>query len=638
MPEEVPRPPRFPFSAVYGNGAAKTALLCAASNPAIKAVMVRGASGTAKTVLARAMPGVDPGREVVNVPLNVTEEMLFGTIDLEKAISTGRVEMGDSLLKRANGNYLYVDDADLFDNRLFTSLVDCVMEGRVLVERENISASYASDTTLIASMSSSRRTLGSRTMDCFDIVATMRRDPDDIAGGTEVARRNLDFADGLPASDAFAEEDAKLAGKVAKARELLPQVKISKARLKTIAQICKLLGVKGARGAISTARVAVTLAALDGRGRASDADVEYAALLCLDHRRTIRPRAEKKKPVALETGYNPLGGIKRFFHDDRGQNLEGSIRASINADAVEGSGGDLSALREDILAGDGMTEGVVVKVGEAFEAIDLLESEDSNGVLDGDDVAKRRFVESGDRKGKYIKARIPESGCPDVAFDATVRAAAPYQRSRHATGGYMAVILEKQDVREKVRQKNVSTTFFFVLDTSGSLLIRNRISKVKAAMKAMLETHYVKRDRVGLMTFNEKSIDVLLAPTRAVEQLESMVDGIEVGPGTPMSEALTKVYEYMRPYVTKHPDEKCHIVLVTDGKGTKPLEPGRDPIEESLEIARDVYIPNCDWIVIDTGLGFTKNDAPKEMAEALRGRFFLLDDIEKAEDAKGIWD
>ena len=197
--------------------------------------------------------------------------------------------------------------------------------------------------------------------------------------------------------------------------------------------------------------------------------------------------------------------------------------------------------------------------------------------------------------------------------------------------------LEKQDIREKVRQKQISSTFLFLLDTSGSLIIRNRMSKVKAAMISMLSTHYVKRDRVGLMTFNEESIDLILQPTRAVEQLEPIIDAIAVGQGTPLSAALIKVYEYMMPYTLKHPDEKCHIVLITDGKATQAMDSYKDPIKEALEISKMVNIPNSDWIVIDSGLGYTKNDIPKMLAENLHGKFFLLDDLEVKDDKPNIW-
>ncbi len=623
----------LPFSAIYGNGSAKTALLCAAVNPKIKGVLIKGLSGTGKTALARSVCCIDPGKKVVNVPLNVTDEQLFGAIDLELAISAGEVKLGESLLMRGNGNYVYLDDADLFDANVLTAMLNDVRDGKVCIERENVSASYECDTTVLASMNSNRKYIDKHVLDCFDICVTMRK-PEKSDACEEIIRRNLSFYDGAFPSEAdYIGSDAETAEAVKKARELLPEVHLAQKRMRDIARICNAIGVKGCRGAVSTAHTACALAALAGRKRVTDADVAQAALLCLEHRRTKRRvRKEKKQYNALSDGVNGIGGIKLFIHDERGGTAESRIVKGINDSDVTvsqvGSG-------EAFVKSDEVDD-VVSVIGDTFEAIDLLEAEDSNGSFSGDDVAKRRYVESRDRNGKYIKSRVPNSSYPDIAFDATVRAAAPYQRKRRAPGE-TGVKLEKHDIREKVRQKQVSSTFLFLLDTSGSLIIRNRMSKVKAAMISMLSTHYVKRDRVGLMTFNEESIELILQPTRAVEQLEPIIDAIAVGRGTPLSAALVKVYEYMMPYTLKHPDEKCHIVLITDGKATQAMDSYRDPIEEALDISRNVNIPNSDWIVIDSGLGYTKNDIPKTLAENLHGKFFLLDDLEVKDDKPNIW-
>ncbi len=625
----------FPFSAIVGNEMAKTAVLCAAVSPGIKAVLIRGLSGTGKTAIARSVPCIDPGRKVVNVPLNATGEQIFGAIDMEAAIATGKVEMAESLLNRADGNYIYMDDADLFDTSLLIQMLDSVHSGRVRVERENISAEYGCQTKLLASMNSTRRYLDRHVLDMFDISVSMRRQKDE-SRAEEIIRRALGLGDGNSKLEKlFAGDDEKISKEVAEARRRLPEVRIPKTQMRSIARICTSLGVKGCRGALSTAYAAAALCALDGRRMVSKKDTARAAVLCLGHRRTVMPKKKEKKEYnPLETGYNPLGGIRRFIKDEKGETEEAKIVKKMNeqTESVSKNSVDVGFIKSEDL------EDVVSEVGETFEAIDLLEAEESEGFRAGDDAAKRKYVETEDRNGKYIKSRIPRGTCTDIAFDATVRAAAPYQKSRHEADPTPGVKLEKQDLREKVRQKQVSSTFLFLLDTSGSLIIRNRMSKVKASIISMLETHYVKRDRVGLMTFNEEQIELVLAPTRAIEQLEPIINNIAVGQGTPLSEALIRVYEYMMPYTLKHGDERCHIVLITDGKSTLALDSSKDPIKESIEIAEQVRIPNADWIVIDTGLGFTKNDAPKDLAKALRGRFFLLDDLEKKEDTVDIWD
>lgn len=634
MPVEAVKPSRYPFTGIYGNGSAKTAVLCVCVNPHLKGLLIRGASGTAKTVLARSVCNIDPGRTIVNVPLNVTDEQLFGSIDLEAAIETGAVELGDSLLHRADGNFLYLDDADLFDPRTLTALMDAILDGNVRVERENISSSYRCQTTVIASVNSSRKYIDPHVMDCFDLCVTMRC-PENVEGREEIIRRNLSFEEGdFPEGENFLKNDAEYAVKVARAKALLPQVRLPKIRLEEIARLCKKLGVKGCRGAIATAETARAIAALEGRKSVCEDDAVRAAMLCLDHRRLIKNKHhEKKLYTALGSGENEFHYFVNHDKDEKAKQAKPQLVPATDAQVSPDSIVPMD------LAPPGTQElkidDVVSKVGQTFEAIDLIESEGGEFYA-GDEVAKRQYRISKDRRGQYIKARLSSSKNPDIAFDATVRAAAPYQIKRRAPGE-TGVKLEKQDLREKVREKHVTSTFLFLLDNSGSLIIRNRMTTVKAAIISMLKTHYVKRDRVGLMTFNEEHIDLALPPTRAVDQLSDIIDKLAVGQGTPLSEAFIKLNDYIVPYMLKHPDEQIHIVLLTDGKATVALDSSKDPVKEALGIAENLNIPGADWIVIDTGLGFTKCDTPKDLAKALRGKFFLLDDLKAEDKAAEVW-
>lgn len=124
----------FPFSAVHGMEDAKRAICCALVNPRLRTVLIRGGPGSAKTVLARAA-GPLSGKRVVNVPVNVTEEQLFGGMDVDATVREGRPVMQKGLLSRADGNILYVDDVNLMDQRILASLLDSAMSGRVVLER-----------------------------------------------------------------------------------------------------------------------------------------------------------------------------------------------------------------------------------------------------------------------------------------------------------------------------------------------------------------------------------------------------------------------------------------------------------------------------------------------------------------------
>ena len=612
----------MPFSAIAGNEAAKTAVLCMLVNPQIKSILVTGGVGTGKTALARSIASLDGSIPVLNAPVGITDDRLFGAIDIGKAVTGGEIELEPGLFSAADGGVICIDDIDLMDQRVSLLALENTVKGSVQLEREGLSTVFDCDVSVIATTSLARNRINRHLGDRFDIsVRMVRASPEEH----ERSLRNcLDMADGDPL-EMYREMDSRTMDRIRRARELLPSVRVLKKHRASIARICKTYGVSSYRGPISTARTAATLAALAGRKKTSDDDVILAAQLCLDHRRTIFGKKETKKkeePQNLMAAHN---GMKRFVHDDRGQNPETKIVKTMaeKKDIVEDLK-DAGKVRQD-------EEELEAKVGEKFETIDIMEAADSKGA-EADD-GRKKFFES--PWGQYTGFRIPRDECTDVAIDATIRAAAPHQRARGSTDG--RIIIEKQDLREKIRTKQSEQTFLFLLDTSGSLIIRNRMAKVKAAILSMLQIHYVKRDRVGLMTFNEDNMELVMSPTRAINELSRTIDGIKIGRGTPLSAAFMKCWNFIRGYRRKHPEEICHIIVITDGKSTKALDKDKDPCEEALEIAEHLHAENVDWIVIDSGLGSSKSEMPERLAEKLGGRFFLLDDLESDSAPKRFW-
>jgi magnesium chelatase subunit D len=102
----------------------------------------------------------------------------------------------------------------------------------------------------------------------------------------------------------------------------------------------------------------------------------------------------------------------------------------------------------------------------------------------------------------------------DLAFDATIRAAAPHQKTREKRG--VAITIEESDIREKVREMKVGSLLLFVVDASGSMGTR-LMTETKAAMISLLLDAYQRRDKVALVTFKGDSAEVLLPPTNSID-------------------------------------------------------------------------------------------------------------------------
>ncbi len=618
----------YPFSAVYGMEQTKKALMCAIANPHIKSVLIRGPSGTGKTLVGRSLGHIS-GKTIVNIPLNVTDEQLFGCLNVELAVKEGILSLEEGLLNRGDHNILYMDDINLFEHRIITGVVDSVLSGEVKIERENMSTSYKVDTILVATMNNSDSYLSLPILDHFDICVSADY-PDDPEGRREILRRSIEFDEDPEAfMERYSEEDRKVRDRIVRAKEILADAEPPENLLRTISEVCNKMGIDGHRGDLSAAYVAMTLAALDGRRTVDESDIVEASILSLNHRLKVVKgrRVDKKNKQARSTvGFNTDSKASKKLFNNKDDNIkigDTEKEQGLEPAAVAVEGEKVEGLKEP--------EDVITKIGETFKTIDLFEQDTAKAKGEASARGKRFQQKSKERSGRYVGSRVTEEKNPDLAFDATVRASAPYQIKRHReSDNDLAIIIEKQDIREKIRETRSSSTFLFAVDTSGSLIIRNRMVAVKGAILSLLKEHYIKKDRVGFLTFNEKAITMLMPPSREVEVIYKLLDDLAIGRKTPLSAALRYLSDYMSMYVKKRPNDDCYVVLVTDGGANIALDPSdktTDPLEEALDIAKKINLPTVKWIVIDSEKREDVEHKAKKFADALHARYYTLDDL-----------
>ncbi len=612
--------PGFPFSAVHGMEDAKRAVCCALVNPRLRTVLIRGGPGSAKTVLARAA-GPLSGKRVVNVPVNVTEEQLFGGMDVDATVREGRPVMQKGLLSRADGNILYVDDVNLMDQRVLASLLDCVMSGRVVLEREGISAEYDADVLLIATMNPSDSDMSSHMLDRFDLCAYS--DPlDDEEGRLEVLQRNASYQkDPEGFRESYRAEEDGLRAKMDRAREILPLVMISDDLLGVAVELSGKVLADGFRGDIAMVNAAMAIAAMNGRDEVMRKDLEEAAMICLAHRRNYVPEPPQP-PREQQEQQEPQDDRDESLDDrpeepDREDNRQADT-SNPPQESDEQEPPDMPDIRQ-------MLDDMMFEIGEQFRVIDYLDEKGRIIRRTSSRKGRRAMVESSDSTGRYARSRQPEGKATDIAFDATVRAAAPYQKGREHDG--LSIKIESQDIRQKVRERRSGCTIMFLVDASGSLGVRKRMAAVKGAVLSMLRDSYVKRDRIGLMAFRRDSAELILPPTRSVEYSYRKLQELPTGGKTPLGEALVTISDFMTSYSRSHPGEACYIVLITDGRANVPLRDGADANDEVRKLAEDMSIPQVKWIVIDASAGYVRFDNAEKLAMALEGTYFRLEDL-----------
>ncbi len=196
----------------------------------------------------------------------------------------------------------------------------------------------------------------------------------------------------------------------------------------------------------------------------------------------------------------------------------------------------------------------------------------------------RRSQTRTDRKrGRYIQSR-PSPGDPsDLAFDATLRAAAPHQKERKHEGG-PALALSPDDYRRKVRVRRAANLVLFVVDASWSMAVAERMQARKGAVMSLLTDAYQQRDRVGLVVFQKNDARVVLPPTNSVELARRALVDIPVGGKTPLSAGLQTAYEVITRELRQHPDLMPLMVLLTDGAGNVSTT-SLPPQEEAYRVA-----------------------------------------------------
>lgn len=615
----------YPFSAVLGMDDAKRAVLCSLVNERIRTVLIRGPAGMAKTTLARAIAGITE-KTVINIPLNTTEEQLFGGMDIESTLSEGKVRVNRGLLHSANGNIIYIDDVNLMDPALLISLIESVRNRKVILEREGVSSSYETDTMIIASMNPEDTDLSSHILDRFDLCAYVTTN-EESNEKCEVLRRNVEFADNPKKfTMKYFDEDSEVMSGLERACTVIPMVTISDELIDVIVELCAKVGVQGHRGDIAMINTSIALAALNDRDEVMKKDIEEAATLCLIHRRDCSQPSEPPQQEKQE-------------EDEPEQNEQEDQRPSEKQDRddTEREETDGGSSRDEPDLQD-MLDEMLFEIGEQFRVIDYLSEGNARGIVKTKSrMGRRAIVESSDKTGRYSRSRIPNERVRDIAFDATIRAAAPHQRSREEND--LAIKIRGSDIREKVRERRSGCTILFLVDASGSLGVRRRMSAVKGAILSMLRDSYVKRDRVAMMAFRRDSSELILPPTKSVEYTYKKLEELPTGGKTPLGEALLKVNSYMSVYSRTHQGELCYIVLVTDGRANVPIEPGADANGEVIEVAKEMKIPGVKWIVIDAGTGFARFDHAMKLARELEGTYFKLDELNAdrlAESVKAV--
>ncbi len=232
------------------------------------------------------------------------------------------------------------------------------------------------------------------------------------------------------------------------------------------------------------------------------------------------------------------------------------------------------------------------------------------------------------RRGRYIKAR-PANGSTDIAFDATIRAAAPYQQRRDEKRKRLAFAIEKSDLQKKVRVKRSANLVLFLVDASWSMAVAERMNATKGAILSLLTDAYQRRDRVGLIVFQKDRATLVLPPTNSVQLAQRALVDIPVGGKTPLSAGLLMAADILKREAISHPDVEPLLIVITDGAGNVSVGT-MPPQEESYHFADLIASEHVKSVVINMEHAAFDQGLAKQLADHLKAPCYSLADM-KAE-------
>lgn len=625
----------FPFVAVEGQDRIKKALLLNIINEKIGGVLINGEKGTAKSTLVRGLEKILTGIKIINLPLNVTEDNLVGSIDIEKTLKSGRKIFQEGILKKCHNNILYIDEINLLGESIVSSILEVASREKNYVEREGISFSHESKFILVGTMNPEEGDLRPQLLDKFGLYVNAESSHD-VLERVNIIKKRLEYEKNpVKFSDKYSEEEKLLMENIFAAKEKLKFIKVSKQIMNIAVKFVEEANCLGNRAEIILLETAKAVAALDKRTYLNIDDLKEAATFALPHR--TNPKNETMPDNQEDTNSD-----KKINSDNKNQNKENN--SNRDNDENKNQGGEQNNLESDNSQSESKNKeennskdtkdeslnDFIEKefdVGEIFKIKNIFLN-DSKDRYKRKGTGKRCKTKSSSLQGRYIKSVIPKGKINDFALDASIRAAAPYQFKKNNNS--LMINIKKEHIRIKQREKRTGISILFVVDSSGSMGVKKRMEAVKGAIMSLLKDAYEKRDKVGMVAFRRDRAEELLPFTRSIELAQKRLEKLTIGGKTPLAEGIQKAYNIVKKEIRKDRRSLPIIIFLTDGKTNFSLY-NKEPVKESLELAKKIKREKIKCIVIDTEEGFIKLEMAKTLSETMSADYYKLDNI-KSED------
>jgi magnesium chelatase subunit D len=636
-------------------------------NPLIGGVLISGGRGTGKSVMAKAVHGLLPPLErikgnkfnldpadpsqidtvtrdelartgqkfedleteviptpFVQMPLDVMEDRLIGSVDMEKSIALGRPVFEPGLLAEAHRGVLYIDDLNLVDETISNTLLEALTSGYVKVEREGLSVEHPFRPILIATCNPEEAEVREHLMDRIGICLSADAEPLTQEDREEATLRAVNFGN-APGKfvEKYKEETEAMSTSITFAREYLKDASIVTEQLKYLVESAIRAGVQGSRGEIYAAEVARASAALNGNERVTADDLNLGVKLCIIPRGT-QIQAPQDDEMMMEPPPPPPPPPQQEEQDPDQEEDQEDKEEPEPPEPDEDQQDEMPEIPEEFL---------IDAVGVVLDP-DIMKFAEGNQRKGGG--GKRGKIYS-DVSGRHIKSMIPKKEIQKLDIRATLAQAAPYQKARRARylkanpDGTKKVFVTQGDARQKKFLKKTGSLVIFVVDASGSMAL-NRMNAAKGAAIDLLISAYQKRDKVSLITIQGDCANVLLPPTKSITMAKNRLETMPCGGGSPLADSLREAAKVGLDAQKKGEVGEVVVIVISDGRANVPMAKSAgemkegDPMPDKKELKEEVLayarilgnLPGFKTLFLDTENKFVSTGVGKEIAQEAR--------------------
>lgn len=575
----------------------------------VSGLLIRGSTGSARECLRHH---IEERFTLHRLSTHTTQEQLYGCIDTQQTLATGKIAHQEGLLSRFSKDVLQIDVTRAMPVSLSRHLADAV-DKLAPIDRPGLVV--------------------------FDENA---EDVSGVADSSLAERLPIHiFVPGVTLAElAHAESIRDKGGRQQRASALsldsMRLVKLDDALLSEVVKLCVQLGIVSCRAATHCASIARAHAALRGRSEVSEQDVAIAVQLTLAPRASLLPDTNQTEPAEPIVRENPPDDntsaqsehqIKEPQDTQPQDNMPAPSCPDNATDDASPPVNPDQAIDERLIAAakavlpSQVLNGLTQRTTQFRRMTNPSSAGRSETFFMGGNRGRATGVRRSRTRGRGEKLDVLE----------TIKCSIPHQRIRRldkstqpdaGSSDSGKLQIRSSDIRVTNYRQTARTTTVFVVDASGSTALQ-RLSEAKGAVELLLGECYVRRDRVALITFRATIATLELPPTRSLTRAKRALNGLPGGGGTPLASGIQMATDMVRQL--RQAGEIPVVVFMTDASANIALDGCASRMEAALDAeqqARQLALLGVQTLFIDTST--RPRPQAQKLASAMRANYLPL--------------